>query len=312
MRDEGKTGFLDGMQVAKEHMEHLQDIMLSAAIRLRETVGTGKVCHGLKVAPLEDEKVKVGPGLAFDILARPLILEEPRDLQLTFGESGTLYLVLLHQLRSEGAVKGIPTLIYNDVKIEARSGVPPYLDGAVIFAELHSKEGGFEIFQKGEWYLPRLDHGHSGTFVFDEALRWRYDGHSTGMQGPRFDSGFIPLSPGDTIQFVHGLKSIDLLVQLQARREGVISQKGEGSDFWYELHGDQEIHLCSSSAATWEMELRATIWKFGEAEAGPVIPIADAGETKAVEFGSSFTLDGSRSRAFNGKKIKTYRWKLQP
>lgn len=37
-------------------------------------------------------------------------------------------------------------------------------------------------------------------------------------------------------------------------------------------------------------------------------PIANAGEDKVVEYGESFTLDGSKSTAPPGRRLTTYRW----
>ena len=39
-------------------------------------------------------------------------------------------------------------------------------------------------------------------------------------------------------------------------------------------------------------------------------PVADAGEDRQVEPGSSFVLDASRSHAFGGRRIVRYHWTL--
>lgn len=309
-REEGRTRFFDGMRVAREHLDHLQEVMLVAAIYLRQTLASGKVCYGLKVESLATDRVKVGPGLAFDRQARPLALEQEGEVAVDFSSAKTVYLVLNHLLRAEGVVKGIPTLLFNDLKVEARTAAPPYQDDAVIFAELHSRDGDLQVIQKGEWYLPPLDHGHSGQFLLDQGFRWRYDGHPLRFQEPRFDSGFVPVPVGDEVRLVHGLKTTDLLVQVQGRlNSGIITVKGLGQDFWYELVGDQEIRLVRSGAnTTGDMDLRVVIWPFGEIGAGPILPMADAGDDMVVESGRSFTLDGSKSRAFEGRQLSKYIW----
>lgn len=296
------------MRVAREHLEHLQEMWIATAMQLRATVGVGKVSFGLRVETLAADKVKVGAGLAFDRQARPLMLEQDRELALDFATGSALYLLIGYQLRSEGLVSGIPTLLFNDVKLAARSAAPPYQDDAVIFCELHLQEGRLEVIQKGEWYLPPLDHAHGGVFVVDDAQRWRYDGDPVGFAGPRFDSGFVAVAPAGEVRLVHGLNSTNLLVQIQARLpDGSITTRGLGQDFWYELLGEQEIRL-ARSAATASMELRATIWPFGPTGAAPVGPMADAGSDVEVAFGESFALDAANSRAFEGRRLTRFSW----
>lgn len=308
VRDEGKTQFQNGMRVAREHLEHLQDMWIAAAMQLRATVGAGKVSYGLKVEVLAPDKVKVGAGLAFDRQVRPLALEQDRELAFDFGAASALYLVLGYQLRSEALLDGTPTLLYNDVTLEARAAAPPYQDDGVVFCELRRHEAGLETIQKGAWYLPPLDHGHSGTFILDAAQRWRYDGHPLGFAGPRFDSGFVAVAPAGEARLVHGLKTTNLLVQIQARLpDGSITTRGLGQDFWYELVGDQEVRLVRSATAG-NMALRAMIWPFGATGAAPVLPMADAGSDVEVEYGQPFTLDAGNSRAFDGRHLTRFIW----
>lgn len=309
VRDEGKTRFQNGMRVAREHLEHLQEMWIAAAMQLRATAGAGKVCYGFRVEVLAPDKVKIGAGLAFDCQSRPLLSDQDQDFSLDFGAGSVLFLVLGYQLRSEGLLNGEPTLLYNEVKIEARTAAPPYQDDVVIFCELHRNDSGLEAIQKGEWYLPPLDHGHSGTFILDKAQRWRYDGHPPGFSGPRFDSGFVVVAAAAEVRLVHGLQSTNLLVQIQARlADGSITTRGHGQDFWYELVGDQEVRLVRS-AAVGEMELRVMVWPFGASGAAPVLPMADAGNDREVEYGESFTLDAGNSRAFEGRQLTRFIWK---
>ncbi len=308
VRDEGKTRFQNGMRVTREHLEHLQDMWIAAAMQLRATVGVGRVSYGLKVEVLAPDKVRVGAGLAFDRQARPMALEQDSELALDFGAGSALFLVLGYQLRSEALLNGEPTLLYNDVKLEVRVAAPPYQDDVVVFCELSRQQSGVEAIQKGEWYLPPLDHGHSGAFILDAAQRWRYDGHPLGFAGPRFDSGFVAVAAASETRLVHGLQSTNLLVQIQARLpDGSITTRGLGQDFWYELLGEQEIRL-ARSAATASMELRATLWPFGPTGAAPVGPMADAGSDVEVAFGESFALDAAHSRAFEGRRLTRFSW----
>ena len=307
---EGSTRFIDGMRVSREHLEHMHDVLLAAAVYLRQTVGTGKVAYGFRVEALFPDKVKVGPGLAFDRLARPLTLEGEQEIALSFTSSNTLYLVLNYALRSQTLVEGIHTVLSNALRIEARVDAPPYVDDSVIFAQLQLNAGKLEVVQKGEWYLPTLDHGHSGMFFFDQGKRWRFDGHRIGFAGPRYDSGFVPVAPGEEARLIHGLKTGDLLVQIQARlADATVTCAGLGQDFWYELVGQQEVRLrrrANTSPA--QLELRVMIWPFAEPDAGPLLPMADAGNDILIEAGESFSLDATRSRAFEGHTISKYIW----
>jgi len=132
----GRTRFVDGMRVAREHLEHLQDVLLGHVAGGRETVGLGKVCHGLQVTVQQDGSVSVGPGLAIDAQGRALAIPEAQTPAVDFGGGATLHLVLLYSLRAEGVVTGVPTLplagekdvivgAARTVKVPALAAVPP-------------------------------------------------------------------------------------------------------------------------------------------------------------------------------------------
>jgi hypothetical protein len=307
-RDEGGTRFLDGMRVTREHLEHLRDSLLGGVVGLRETIGLGRVAYGFKVEIADPGTLLVSPGLAIDAHGRPLLLEEERSLTLEFGEASSLYLTAKHVLRAEGMVDGIPTLLFNDLTLETQTSPPPYEDGSVVFAGVRLHEGGPTPFQKGEWYLPPLNHHHTGGFV-EDAGRWRFDGHALGGSvEPLFDSGFLPVDPGESVTLIHGLKSLDLFVQLQSRVGEVVTTRGYGESFYYELPDPQEIRLVRAEGFEGELELRAVVWPLGDSSGAPFLPLADAGVEEIVEFGVSFTLDGSRSRAFGNRKLTSYVW----
>ena len=48
MVKEGKTVFYDGMRVNKEHLSHMEYILLDAIKDIRTALGLGKICWGLK------------------------------------------------------------------------------------------------------------------------------------------------------------------------------------------------------------------------------------------------------------------------
>lgn len=308
VRDEGKTRFLDGMRVAREHLDHLQDTLLAGLIQLRQSIGFGKVCYGLKVEPGDTGNVRVGQGVAFDRQARPLIVEQDLQIAVNFGAAPTLYLVAAYALQADLPINGVPTRLVNNVTVETRSAAPPYADDAVVFAQLVARTDGFDIVQKGDWYLAPLDHGHTGQFLDDASRGFRFDGHPIGLGSPPFDSGFLAVGPGQQVLLSHGLNSLNLLVQLQCRtNDGTISSEGLGTRFWYELPGPQEIRLKRDSTIG-DLDLRAMVWPLDTVGAGPVLPVANAGDEQIVELGQSFVLDGSRSTAFGGRKLMNYIW----
>jgi hypothetical protein len=307
-RDEGKTRFFDGLRVAREHLDNLQDTLLAGIIQLRQCVGTGKVCFGFKVQTAGAGTVHVSAGVAFDRQGRPLILTAAREIPANVSPGQSAFVVALYVLRSSLPVDGVPTILTNDIKLEARATPPPYQDDAVVFAQLLGRTDGFDIVQKGEWYLAPLDHRHSGQFLDDDARGFRFDGQPIGLGPPRFDSGFLTVGPGQDLRLAHGLNTVNLLVQVQSRKDGVISGQGFGTSYWYELPGAQEIRLRRTPDAEGSLELRAMLWPFDNSAAGPVLPVANAGEDQVVELGASFTLDASRSTAFGGRKLINFVW----
>jgi hypothetical protein len=307
--EHGGPRFLDGMRVAREHLEHLRDPAIGGGAGVREAIGAGRVAYGLRVDAVDEESVRVGPGLAFDGGARSLALREAVMVPVAPEGSRPTYLAIVHVSRSEGVVDGIPTLVFDDVAIETRAAAPAYDDGAVPFAGVRIDPEGLAVFQKGEWYLPPLYHGHSGEFLEDHG-RWRYDGDRVGsdLSQPDFDTGFVRVRSGESISLVHGLQSMDLIVQAQARAGSIVTTRGFGDAFFYELPNEQEITLVRGSDLEGDLELRAVMWRLGVAGAGPLLPLADAGDDQIVDMGEAFSLGGGRSRAFGGKSVAKYVW----
>jgi hypothetical protein len=305
-RDEGKTRFLDGMRVALEHLDNLQDTLLTGLIQLRQSIGPGKVCWGLKTQASDAVKVSVAPGVAFDRQARPLIIASALDLAVDFSAAQTLYLVAAYVLATDLPVNGVPTILLNNVKVETRAAAPPYADDAVVFAQLLAHTGGFDVVQKGDWYLAALDHNHTGQFLEDASRPFHFDGFQVGIGPPRYDSGFLTVGPGKDLHLGHGLNTPNLLVQVQSRSGGVISTQGIGTTYWYELPSQQELRLHNAGAA--DLDLRAMLWPLDTVGAGPIRPVANAGDDRIVEFGKSFSLDGGRSAAFGGRKLIQFIW----
>jgi len=310
--DVGRTVFRDGMRVAREHLEHLQDVALAGGSQARAACGMGKVSYGFRVEATAATTVSVGPGLAFDPQARALELAAARDMPVDLRSSPRQFLVVRHAVRTDGLVDGVPTLVFDDVSIEPRVAPPPYSDDAVVFARLDADAGAgageIAVTQLGDWYLPPLDHGHSGAFGLQNG-RFRFDGRPLGQPGPSFDSGFVAVGPDHFVQLTHGLNTRELVVQVQARRpDGVITTAGLGQAFWYELVSDTAVRLVRGGDTPGPLDVRVSIWPLPPAGAGPVAPIADAGDDRVVESGESFTLDGEHSRSFGGRNIVKYIW----
>ena len=309
--DEASTRFLDGMRVATEHMRHMQQASIERARQLRETLGAGKVCYGLKVSASGAE-LSVSPGLAIDGFGRPVVVDAATSIVL---DADAASLVAVYDLRASLLVHGVPTVLANAARVEARATPPPYDDGAVRFADVIREGTGtaitMRIVQKGEWYLPPLDHAHSGEFFTDAAGRWRYDGTPIGgSTQPRFDTGFVSIAAGETIRLRHGLKSTELAIELAARMsDGAITNRGVGSAYWFELPNEDEIALVRAAAdGAPAIALRARAWLLGATQADLARPIADAGADRDIEIGSAFQLDATRSRAVGIRRLVRYVW----
>ena len=177
-------------------------------------------------------------------------------------------------------------------------------------AQIRPREGGYDVIQKGEWYIPPVHATHSGLFFEDSQGLWRYDGDPVvSAMVPDFDSGWIPLEAHNDVNLVHGLGSNNLLVQLQNRLSGsIIASRGNGIDFYYELHDTSSVRLFNVTDS--QLTICAKLWRL-DAEINPLLaPVADAGMDINAEHGESFNLDGSDSMAFQGRSVVRYRWSL--
>jgi hypothetical protein len=308
--DEAGTRFLDGMRVATEHMRHLQRSDIARAQALRGALGAWGVAHGFKVEAAADGSVTIAPGLAFDAQGRPLRLRSPARLR---PEAGRRYLVARYALEASLLVGGVPTLLDDGIEITQRVQPPPYDDAAVPLAEVVSEGDRSACLQRGEWYLPPLDHGHSGAFVTDALGRWRYDGAALGATwAAHFDSGFVPLAPGDRIGLAHGLMSRELVVELIADRGGVVGNRGVGSAWWYELPDADHLVLCRARSP----RARPGRWPCAPAPGAPgqwrqrCTPDRRCrrrprGRTRRIVHAGR-----RRSRALGGRRLVRFRWTL--
>ena len=81
----GRIRVFDGLRVATEHIDHMQDALHSSIEELREAVGLGRVLHGVRgPARRATSRIVVGPGLAFDNRRNRMVVDEPQRLDVTF------------------------------------------------------------------------------------------------------------------------------------------------------------------------------------------------------------------------------------
>ena len=310
-KPKAQARFFDGMRVAREHLEHLQELALRAGEILRESLGSG-IVHGLRVWPAGPNSVRIEPGLAFSPFGQALEIKAPVTLEIP--TTGRSTVVLVHHLRGESPYKGSHTLIHDEIHIDLRQSSPPYVDGAIRIAEVESGDPEVRIRQNGEWFLAPPRHGHTGTFRMDEQMRWRYDGTPAPFPFPDYDSGPLEVEVGESKILNHGLSSREIKVVLETMdAQGGASSFGFGRDYWYEIPSEDSVVIRRApTIGSSPLLLRTRIWACGSVAHGGTglvrPPLADAGTGQSVNPAMPFTLNGERSRAFSGRKITKYIW----
>jgi len=308
--EQARTEFYDGQRVAREDLEHLQDNLLQGLQDVRLAMAATGISWGFRVSAVADERVSVGAGLAIDPWGRPLVHRVATEIELNFTDKQALYLCAAYETSVLTEDNGRPLHIGHAVKFLLVADPPAAADAEIPVAMIRLREGGYEIIQHGAWYLPSLGAGHSGTFFEDRQGRWRYDGDPLRSSlSPQFDSAWLNLDANSDQTLEHGLRSQDLLVQLQWRPvAGTVSSQGNGHDFWYELQGDDTVRIFNDRSTP--SDLRIMLWRIRDATGGPLLPVADAGLDREVEYGDNFQLNGSESRAFEGHSVVRYFWTM--
>lgn len=310
MKEQARVIFHDGQRVRREDLVYLQDNLLHGLEHLRSTLGVAGVSWGYRVLGSDATHITVGPGLAFDQWGRCMVLPEERVLTLNFSGEDSIYLCVQYEPEVAEEVNGQPVRVENGIVLSFKNVLPGSNEDAIPIAQIRPRTGGFDVIQRGEWYLPPLHARHTGTFYQDHAGRWRYDGDSVASRlQPHFDSGWVTVGAADDLNIVHSLQSLDLLVQLQSQPvEGTVSNQGLGREFYYELHDTNLIRLFNATAS--DLRLRALLWRVADKSPGPLKPVADAGPDLDTEHGHGFKLDGTGSMAFEGRSIVRYVWTL--
>ncbi len=310
MTEQAKILFYDGQRVRREDLDYLQDNLLQGLQHLRLALGIAGVSWGYRVTGIDSTHMAVGSGLAFDQWARPIILSEPATLEIVFSGENSIYLCAQYKAEVAEEINGQPVKVEHSINLSFKNQLPQSHEDDIPIAQIRPREGGFDVIQKGQWYLPPLNAGHTGNFFEDDAGRWRYDGDPVVSRlHPHFDSGWVTVSAKNDQNLAHNLRSLDLLVQLQNQPfAGTVSSLGLGSEFWYELHDENVIRLFNNKGS--DLKLRALLWRVGEKSAETLNPVADAGTDVHSEYGHSFVLDGSDSMAFEGRSVVRYVWTL--
>ena len=309
MNQQAKVIFYDGQRVKREDLEYLQNNLLDNQTRILVALGKKGINWGFRVTAIDNNTVNIGEGLAYDKYFRPIIFTTPQDLSISLNDS-SIFIVAKYVAQVTQEINGQPVQISHSQQLSIFNESDAQTAEGIIVAQIRPREGGFDIIQKGEWFIPPLNATHSGHFYEDAEGRWRYDGDPVvSAIAPDFDSGWVELDANSDLNIPHGLGSNNLLVQLQNKIvDGVISNKGNGQDFYYELHDTHVVRLFNSTDN--QLALNVKLWRL-DADINPMLmPVADAGLDLAAEYGESFELDGSDSMAFEGRSVVRYRWTL--
>ena len=84
MTEPQRTDFLDGLRVTALHLEHMEEAGESAAGDIRQALGLGQVCFGLRLEVVSGT-LSLTPGLAFSPGGLPLRIDAPTTLQPPSG-----------------------------------------------------------------------------------------------------------------------------------------------------------------------------------------------------------------------------------
>lgn len=267
MVDEGKTNFYDGMRVSREHLSHMEELLLDAIRDIRATIGLGKICWGFKVTLKDSSSIEVGEGLAFDKEGRRIHVKEPQILQISLSEESKKYLIIWHKLEKKKLQSdAIETIIEDSFDLSIVDSPEPEDKDSIIIALIKKKDEGIEVDQSTAPYITAIDHAHSGKLI-ETDKRLVFDGrqiYPSFFPEPDFDSDFIFIENGESKKIVHNLKSYGLLVQIM-RKSDEIKNLNNKMGYWYELHDSNSIviHNDIDPALEKNVLFRVLIWKFG-------------------------------------------------
>ena len=203
INEQAKVIFYDGQRVRREDLEFLQDNLLQNQTLFSATLGQMGVSWGFKVNAVDNGNISIGEGLAFDAFSRPIINSVSTNLPISLADDSLfVYVKYVPEVSNEN--NGQPVRVENGFEfvIYGDEGLTP--NGAIAIAQIRPREDGYDIIQKGEWYIPPLQSTHSGRFFEDKNGQWRYDGDPVvSAITPDFDSNWISLVANSDINVPH-------------------------------------------------------------------------------------------------------------
>jgi hypothetical protein len=143
----------DGLRVATEHIDHLQDGFQSSIDDLRAVLGLGRVLYGLEVHRQGESGIEVQPGFAFDRHRNRVVVDEPQQIQVTFANGqNRRYVCARYERVEDGEVEGRPTLVWDSASVLVNDTLPTAEDDVVPLAVLVRGEdgNGFEVVSVAE------------------------------------------------------------------------------------------------------------------------------------------------------------------
>jgi hypothetical protein len=127
----------DGLRVATEHIDHLQDGLHSSIEDLREAAGLGRIVRGFDVKADGPTAVVVGPGLAFDHARNRVAVDEPQRIDVSFpGGQDAQYLCAKYERVEDHQVEGKPTLVWDSTSLLLQPTLPAPTDDPIPLAKL--------------------------------------------------------------------------------------------------------------------------------------------------------------------------------
>jgi hypothetical protein len=151
----GHIRVFDGLRITTEHMNHLQASFHSAIQDLRGVLGLGRVHRGFETAKVEDTKIRVEPGIAFDSKKNRVALTEPLVLDVEWKAEGEdeKFVVARYRQVEDGVVEGRPTIVWDSCAVEIVQEAPPPEGNGILIARLkksNGEDGTFEVYSPAE------------------------------------------------------------------------------------------------------------------------------------------------------------------
>jgi hypothetical protein len=136
----------DGLRLTSEHLDHLQQSLITAAQDLREVAGLGKVYRGLDVTFADEGTISISPGLAFDLQKSRIVIDDPQTVPVSFASpdkgDSQLYVCAKHETVEEGQVENHFTIVWDSGSILVRPDLPAQRENLLPIAHIVQKPDG--------------------------------------------------------------------------------------------------------------------------------------------------------------------------